>query len=975
LVKLTIAVGSLLISISFCFSAHAQLYWDHNEDNGAGGAGGATPAGVWDVNNSPYWNVNSGGVGIPGVWTDGSDAVFAAGNDATGAYTVTLGGTVSANSISFEEGSVTISGGTELDLNGAGTVDVASGATGILGSVVGGFATLNKTGTGTLDLTNANTFTGGYTLTGGTTRVNNNTALGTASTTVSIGDGTTLAATGGTARTLTYGFTDTGNFTLGQAAGGTGALTLAGTFDLTGGVRTITVNNPSDTISAVVSGGGIIKEGTGTLTLSGTNTYTGATTVNAGILSVTNASGLGTTGGNTTVNSGATLQVSGGITINEKISLTGNGSTGSNGAIRKTGNNTTTIFGTLTGDGLIAVTQGTLRLTQTSAGGDNANFTGPITVTGTSSANSTLRFEFISPSQLGPTGVITLDFGTLRNDNSAAPGNGSMLPSGRTITLGAGGGTLDYNTSGGLSIVNPTSVISGTGGLSKTGVGIVSIAAACTYGGPTHVIGGTLRVRSNNERYPNGSALTIDSGATFDVDGLTETMGSLAGAGTLEINGGSFLAGGDNTSTAFTGLITGSGTGTNLTKQGTGTLTINGTNTYTGVTAISAGVIRVQTSAALGTTAGATTVSSGAALEIDGTSLAIDDPMTISGTGITSTGAIRNLANDNSMAGSIALSGNARIQSDAGTLTTSGTIKSSNTTTRNLTVGGAGNLVMSGVIGDPAATNNVGTLTKSDAGVLTLSSATGNVYTGATAVNGGTLLISNTSGSATGTAGVTVAGGATLGGNGTIAGAITNNGTIAPGTSIGTLNAGSGVSMGDNSHVAIELATGGSSDLLAITGDLNLNSTNNLDYLDLTGGGTGPWTVITYTGTRTGTFDFVTGLPSGYAVSYATSGQVNIVPSAGGLPGDFNSDGKVDAADYVRWRKANGTNNALPNDNGLGVPIGPNHFALWKQNFGRPPGSGTGGGLGGGTSVPEPAGIAIVGIGLALLGFGRCRSK
>jgi hypothetical protein len=67
-----------------------------------------------------------------------------------------------------------------------------------------------------------------------------------------------------------------------------------------------------------------------------------------------------------------------------------------------------------------------------------------------------------------------------------------------------------------------------------------------------------------------------------------------------------------------------------------------------------------------------------------------------------------------------------------------------------------------------------------------------------------------------------------------------------------------------------------------------------------------------------------------------------------GLPGDFNADGKVDAADYVTWRKNNGTNNALPNDGGLGTPITSAHYELWKENFGDMAGSG------GGAAVPEP---------------------
>jgi hypothetical protein len=85
-----------------------------------------------------------------------------------------------------------------------------------------------------------------------------------------------------------------------------------------------------------------------------------------------------------------------------------------------------------------------------------------------------------------------------------------------------------------------------------------------------------------------------------------------------------------------------------------------------------------------------------------------------------------------------------------------------------------------------------------------------------------------------------------------------------------------------------------------------------------------------------------------------------------GLPGDFNSDGKVDAGDYVTWNKNNGTSNALANDNGLGVPIGPAHYDLWRANFGNPPGSGSGASLSS-SAVPEPCTMLI-----ALFVAGSC---
>ena len=98
--------------------------------------------------------------------------------------------------------------------------------------------------------------------------------------------------------------------------------------------------------------------------------------------------------------------------------------------------------------------------------------------------------------------------------------------------------------------------------------------------------------------------------------------------------------------------------------------------------------------------------------------------------------------------------------------------------------------------------------------------------------------------------------------------------------------------------------------------------------------------------------------------------ELRITASTPVINGDYNSDGKVDAADYAVWRKYAGTTHVLPNDP-TGGTIGSAQYTTWRSNFGTgAPGGGSG--LGSGSAVPEPSALVLVFVGsVACISFRR----
>ncbi len=306
---------------------------------------------------------------------------------------------------------------------------------------------------------------------------------------------------------------------------------------------------------------------------------TGLTELNGGFLNVGSAENFGTSG---PLGVGGTISFTGGTLQYSSVNAFDYSPRFSNAAgqlYRIDTNNTnvtytaglTSIGGTFTklGPGILTLS------------GANT-YTGATTVLGgTLQAASADRFSPNSAFTVTSPGILDL--------NSANQTIGSLAGTGDT-TLGvnavltAGGNNTSTAYSG---------VISGTGtsGLTKEGTGTLTLSGLNTYTGATNINAGTIQAGLVNT-LPGSSAVTVASGATLNLAGFSQTIGSIAGAGNTTLGANATLtAGGDNTSTSYSGAISGTGT-SGLTKQGTGTLTLSGLNTYSGATNVSAGTLQ-----------------------------------------------------------------------------------------------------------------------------------------------------------------------------------------------------------------------------------------------------------------------------------------------------------------------------------------------------------------------------------------------
>ena len=538
------------------------------------------------------------------------------------------------------------------------------------------------------------------------------------------------------------------------------------------------------------------------------NSYSGATTISGTLgwfgthtFYLNNAYGLGAASGDLTVSGGTfdlannTLTRSGNITItggtinNGTISKSGtsydiqggviNAALAGTAGLTKSGTGNAAVYGANTYSGATVINAGSLVVGSATGLGDAA---GAVTV------NSGGNLYVGSGLTISRTGNLTVNGGTLSGDNANLG----------TISL-SGGGNFVANNGAALAVK-----LGGTGGLTVGGTGDTYLWASNSYTGATVINSGQL-ILGGNGAISESSAVQIDSGAAFLLTGafapnnINRTIAGLTGAGILWGAGGTVTVNKASGTDTFTGDIQ---SGQGLIKSGSGTLVLGGASSYTGATTVSAGTLLIAHGSALGSTAAGTTVASGAQLRLNATNSGFtigNEALTISGQGVTTGGALRNAAGNNTVQGKVTLAANATIGAASGTSLTldvasGNAIEASDF---NLTFDGAGTNVV-----NDAISLGTGGLTKIGSGVAIL--AASNSYSGGTFLNVGYLTAGHNN--AFGTGSITVGSGTTLNlTNFAVANSIINNGgTILSTGQLSDVTATNGTSDigGNNSTIA-----------------------------------------------------------------------------------------------------------------------------------------------------------------------------
>ena len=798
------------------------------------------------------------------------------------AKTLTL---TAASDIAINNTITTGATGSSLILNALGNVTQTA--------AIGGSGSVVQEGTGTVTLSQSNTYSGGTSVTAGTLSVTNTNGLGAAGTIAVSGSGALninfSSSNGGTlvnsnAMTLSNTATlsdlettnnaDIVNNAIILSAGSSPTIsstssTANGTFTLGGNISNSTAaldfagtGNISESGIIGHGSGTLTMSGTGTLTLSGANTYTGGTVIDSGIIVGASAAAKAfgtnsiTLGNSLGGSSDASLLISkSALTYANPIVLAAN-TTGTL-TIGNAGSAISTSFsGGVTGSNNLTInsnaTTGTITL-KTGAVNNSGTITNVGAGTGTTTISAAVGTNVTGITENSSSSAFTISGGLTVNSSGTTLTNSTTpkLTLSGNIT-GTGNLVIDNNSTTTSGITLSGASINNTGTITNSGTGSGSVLiSGLVSTNVTGVIENTLTSALNF----TGKANTYTSGLTIDAGTVSGNVANSFGANTNMITIGASV-GSANATLSGAGAVTFANPITVASgNSGTATITDSAASTFSGAVSLNNN-LSLSPAASTLTLSGGITGAGNLTLNATGNRALMLSINTVNNTGsIINSGAGAGTATISAVIGS-------NVTGITENSTTSGlTLSGANSSYANgvtidagtVTVSTAANALGTGtvILGNGAGGSNAATLAVSTTGLTIANpiSLASNTTGTLTLENSGTAISTTFSGGVTGNNDLTIKSNATTGTVTVSTGAINNAGTITnigAGTGTNTISA----SIGSNVTSIIENSTKSS---LAVSGDLSMNSSgttlinensSGTSKLTLSGGITGTGNLV-----------------------------------------------------------------------------------------------------------------------------------
>jgi autotransporter-associated beta strand protein len=545
-------------------------------------------------NQANFWTLNAASGGVLDSNIKFNKVQSLVGGNGGDTFTLSSVLAIAMNLVLNSTGTLTTSSGSQTFAGAINTnnhlLAVAGGGTTTVQGIISGGGGLSMQGTGGLNLSVANSYTGSTTIASGMVVVSHNAALGAAGTSTTVNAGATLAFSS----SFTYSTSEslflngTGIMAAGALENLDGVNTFAGlitlqsastinsaasTLTLTGTLNAgvpLTVTGAGKTLlQGVISGAGglTVAVSNGLLTLSASNTYTGNTTIVSGTLIITHDAALGAASTSTTVDTGATLALSGSFTYatNESLFLNGPGVSAAGALENLSGANT---------------------------------FAGPITLRSQSTIGSAAGSLTLSGSSLFNNGGFLLTVTGLGGNATIS----ELIGGAGGLTVGMGNGTLTLSAAnsytgntaiiGGAVIVNHDAALGGAGSTTTVSpMGTLALSGGFTYATSENLVlmgsgyGGTGALSNRSGANTFAGNITLEGSSL-----ITSPFGGINLTGSLTNNGYLLTVSGPG-ATNLRGVLTGTG---GLTLQGPGTLALTSANSYSGPTTVNGGTLVVN---------------------------------------------------------------------------------------------------------------------------------------------------------------------------------------------------------------------------------------------------------------------------------------------------------------------------------------------------------------------------------------------